>query len=361
MPQPKKKIAVLTSGGDCAGLNAALYAVTQGAIQRGWDVIGIRKGTHGLLEGPPDVIALTGHNMPKRLLREGGTILGTTNKGDPFAYPTENGQKKDFSADIIRHWRSLEADALVAIGGDGSLDIIHKLAKLGNIPVVGIPKTIDNDVAGTELAIGYDTAVAVATEAIDRLIPTAASHDRVMIVEVMGRDAGFIALAAGIAGGADVILIPELPFSIEAIVGHILAIKKTGRNYAIIVVSEAVKAPDGARQKTLAGGQIRYGGIGEYLSSAICEATGAETRVTVLGHTQRGGTPTANDRLLAQSFACHALELIEQKQFDRVVVWQNRKATDLPIDAIVNKPHCVQKDDTYVRTARNLGICLGGE
>jgi 6-phosphofructokinase 1 len=225
---------------------------------------------------------------------------------------------------------------------------------------VGIPKTIDNDIGATENSVGYDTAVMVATEALDRLQPTAASHDRVMILEVMGRDAGHIALAAGIAGGADIILIPEIPYTIELVAQRIDQLRRGGRNFALIMVAEAVPAPAGGSvRQQHAGGTTTYGGIGHILGEVIAELTGAETRVTVLGHVQRGGQPTWSDRLIASAFGVHAVDLIAEGIFDRMVAWQNRRVVDIPLATAIESPRRVEPDGTLMRTARGLGICLG--
>jgi ATP-dependent phosphofructokinase / diphosphate-dependent phosphofructokinase len=249
---------------------------------------------------------------------------------------------------------------LIGIGGDGSLAILRRLAQQGGIPFVGIPKTIDNDVGGTESSIGYHTAVMVATEAIDRLQPTAASHDRVMILEVMGRDSGQIALAAGIAGGADVILIPEVPYDIDVVASHISKLRQGSHSFAIVVVAEAVRDKSGERvQRQHALGQTTYGGIGHVLGDALARMTGAETRVTVLGHVQRGGQPTWDDRLVASAFGVHAVDLVAAGKFDRLVAWQNRRVVDVPLSAAFEQMQLTAADGTLVQTAGGLGICLG--
>ena len=243
-----KTIGVLTSGGDCAGLNAVIRAVVARAVLGyGWRVVGIRHGTEGLSRRPVDATPLDLDCANPAMLRIAGTILGTTNRGDPFAYPMPDGSLKDRSEEKIEGVRLLGLDALIGIGGDGSLAILRRLAQQGSIPFVGIPKTIDNDVGATESSVGYHTAVMVATEAIDRLQPTAASHDRVMILEVMGRDSGQIALAAGIAGGADVILVPEIPYDINVVAAHISKLRHGMHNFAIVVVAEGVPNNAGVR------------------------------------------------------------------------------------------------------------------
>ncbi len=355
-----KTIGVLTSGGDCAGLNAVIRAVvTRAEVGYGWRVLGLRQGTQGLLKRPVDAMALDLSSATASMLRMAGTILGTTNHGDPFAYPMPDGTLKDRSEEVIEGIRLLGLDALIGIGGDGSFAILRRLAQQGGIPFVGIPKTIDNDVGATESSVGYHTAVMVATEAIDRLQPTAASHDRIMILEVMGRDNGQIAMASGIAGGADVILVPEIPYTIDAIAAHIAKLRQRGRNFAIVVVAESVRDITGERvRQQQALGRTTYGGIGHMLGDALAKATSAETRVTVLGHVQRGGQPTHDDRLFASAFGVHAVDLIARGQFDRLVVWQNRRVLDVPLTFAFQQAQ-LAADDTLVKTARGLGICLG--
>lgn len=295
------------------------------------------------------------------ILRMGGTILGTTNEGDPFDFPMPDGTRKDRSDEIIKGYHDLGLDALIAIGGDGSLAILRRLAEKGGLNLVGIPKTIDNDVSFTENSIGYLTAVNVATEALDRLQPTAMSHSRVMVLEVMGRDAGHIALNAGIAGGADVILIPEISYSLERIRSKIDGVRsEQGRNFALVVVAEGVMTESGDPVIIRdADGNQRLGGIGHYLGRRITEETGAQTRVTVLGHTQRGGSPTPQDRLFASAFGVRAVDLVAEGKFDRMVAWSSRDCIDVPLLDVVSRPHPVDPAGPVVRTARGLGICLG--
>ncbi|MDY7012954.1 MAG: ATP-dependent 6-phosphofructokinase [Cyanobacteriota bacterium] len=355
-----KRIGILTSGGDCAGLNSVLRAVVRRAINTyGWEVFGILGATYGLMCRPPKMMELTLHNVDP-LLTMGGTILGTTNKGNPFAFPSEDGTLSDRSSDIVEGYRQLGLDALIGIGGDGSLEILRKIAQKGGINLVGIPKTIDNDVGSTERSIGFDTAVTIATEALDRLHFTAASHNRVMILEVMGRDAGHIALNAGIAGGAHVILIPEIRHSLEQVCRKIEYRQTSGMNYSIAIVSEAVCTETGETVTQNSGdGERRLGGIGQYLAREITQRTKAETRVTVLGHIQRGGIPSPHDRLLASSFGVAAVDLIANQQYDRMVAWQNREVISVPIAEAIKDYRAVDPTDTLVKTARGLGICLG--
>ncbi|MGI0493958.1 ATP-dependent 6-phosphofructokinase [Alkalinema pantanalense CENA528] len=355
-----KRIGILTSGGDCAGLNAVIRAVVYRAIGTyDWEVVGICRATQGLMCSPPEVMDLTIEQVD-RWLTGGGTYLGTTNKGNPFAYPMPDGSVIDRSEEIIENYRSLNLDGLIGIGGDGSIAILRKLLQQGNIPFVAIPKTIDNDVDVTERSIGFDTAVNIATEALDRLQFTAASHSRVMILEVMGRDAGHIAISAGIAGGADVILIPEIPYSINKVCDKIRERQAKGKNYSLIIVSEAVRTETGDTiSSTNALGQCRYGGIGQYLADRISACSGAETRVTVLGHVQRGGTPSPLDRLLASAFGVAAVDLLAEGKFDRMVAWQQRSVIDVPILDGIAHYHAVDPVSTLVKTAKGLGIYLG--
>lgn len=358
-----KKIGILTSGGDCAGLNAIIRAVTLRAIQTyNWEVYGIHQGGHGFMKRPVSALKLDLSFCTSDLLRDGGTVLGTTNKGDPFAYPMEDGTFKDRSAELIEGYRLLKLDALIGIGGDGSQAILRRLAQQGGINLITIPKTIDDDLSHTEHSVGFMTAVDVATEALDRLQPTAASHDRVMILEVMGRDAGHIALAAGIAGGADIILIPEIPYKLETIAHKIKLLQKNGHNFALIIVSEAVGKESGEKATiTDLAGKSRYGGISHYLADCIADLTGAETRFTILGHVQRGGQPVFQDRLLASVFGVHAVDLIANGQFDRMVAWKNRRVVDVPILQAIEGYQAVDVNGDLVKTARGLGICFGDE
>lgn len=355
-----RRIGILTSGGDCAGLNAVIRAVVHSAVNTyGWEVLGIRQATQGLMTRPPEALVLT----PDRLdpyLTAGGTILGTTNKGNPFAFPMPDGTVCDRANEIIEGYHLLGLDALIGIGGDGSLAILRRIAQQGKLNLVGIPKTIDNDVAVTEMSIGFDTAVSVATEALDRLHFTAASHSRVMILEVMGRDAGHIAMCAGIAGGADIILIPEIPYSLDGICQTIQQRQEQGKNYCLIIVAEAVRTESGDSvilAETNEG--CRLGGIGQYLSQQLCSRINAETRVTVLGHTQRGAAPTSVDRLLAAAFGVAAVELIAHEKYDQVVTWQNRKIVSVPIAEAIAQYAAVNPTGTLATTARRMGIFLG--
>lgn len=336
-----KRIGILTSGGDCAGLNAVIRAVTLRAHHgHRWSVVGIRHGTLGLLARPVAAVELDTMRLDAALARQGGTFLGTTNKGNPFAFPMEDGTTRNRSGEMVEGLRLLKLDGLIGVGGDGSLDILRRLFAPSGIPFIGIPKTIDNDVSSTERAIGYSTAVAVATEALDRLQPTGASHDRIMVLEVMGRDAGHIAIAAGIAGGADVVLIPEIEWSLERAAKHIEEIQAEGRRTALVVVAEAAAH-------------------GEELAKQLAARTGAETRATVLGHVQRGAEPTAEDRLLASALGVRAVDLLAEGGRDRMVAWWNRRVIDVPLDKVAGRSRTVDPAGSLVKTARALGICLG--
>ena len=356
-----KKIGILTSGGDCGGLNAAIRSIFYRAKNKyNMDVFGIRDGTAGLMQRPVSAIQLTHKTFGGYLLRQGGTFLGSTNKGNPFKFPTKDGKLVDKSKDIIEGYHQMKLDGLIIIGGDGSMQILKKLAKKGNMKIVAIPKTIDNDVGATESSIGFHTAVDVATQALDNLQSTAASHRRSMILEVMGRDAGHIALNAGIAGGADVILIPEIKYSIDGIIKKLNSMKKHEIPHSLIVVAEAVKTENGKTYEVeFADGQKRLGGIGTYLSEAIMKNTDIECRVTSLGHVQRGAPPTPRDRILASAFGVYAVDLLAQGKFDRMVAWRDRKVIDVPISEGISTYKVVDRTDPLIETALALGVYVG--
>jgi len=350
----EKRIGILTSGGDCAGLNAALRAVVHRAIRGyGWRVFGIRDGSLGLMNRPLGYVEFDLSIASGEMLRQGGTILGTINKGDPFAYPMPDGSKKDRSQDFVEGFRELELDALIVIGGDGSMRILNKLCKMGCVPMVGIPKTIDNDVAHTDYAIGYVTALGVATEAIDRLAPTAASHHRVMILEVMGRDVGHIALSSGIGGGADVVLIPEIPYSLEGIAAKIEEVRNEGRNHALVVVAEGCKTECGKSVSQMqTGGEVRYGGIGQYLAAKLAPMVDAETRVTVLGHVQRGGSPVPSDRILGSRFGVAAMDAVSAGETSVMTALRGEEIVLVPISEVEGRRKDVPAD--LIRAANLL-------
>jgi 6-phosphofructokinase 1 len=356
----RKRIGILTSGGDCAGLNPVIRAVVHRAAGTyGWEVLGIRQATQGLMLNPPQFMDLDVKQV-NSLLTIGGTVLGTTNKGNPFAFPMPDGSIRDRSEEIIAGYHQLGLEAIIGIGGDGSMAILRRLAQQGKLNLVAIPKTIDNDVGVTERSIGFDTAVNIATEALDRLHFTAASHSRVIILEVMGRDAGHIAISAGIAGGADIILIPEIPYKVANICQKIQERQIHGKSYSLMIVAEAVRTEAGEPvMNTNRLGQCRLGGIGQYLADQICDGSGAETRVTVLGHVQRGGMPSPLDRLIGSAFGVAAVDLIAAGKYDQMVSWQNRQVVSVPIAEAIAQYRAVDLDGTLVKTARGLGICLG--
>ena len=354
------RIAITTGGGDAPGLNAVIRGAVLGAVHRGWQCFGIRRGYGGLL-GEDDVIAL-GPREVRGITHLGGTILGTTNRGDPFRWRERNpdGQwtERDRSDELVRSFRARGLDALIAIGGDGSLAIASRLQAMG-IPLVGVPKTIDNDVGGTIATFGFDTAVATATEAIDRLHSTAESHERVMVVEVMGRHAGFIALHAGLAGSADVILIPEIPFDIDKVCEKIADREREGRHFSIVVVAEGA-APRGGAVTLKDPETERLGGIAEQLAREIERRTGKETRSLVLGHLQRGGSPTTFDRLLGLRFGAAAVRLIAEGKWGcMVALTPPHHVAAVPLAQALATPKRVQPDSDVVATARDLGTSFG--
>ena len=361
--QDIKRIGLLTSGGDCAGLNAALRAVVHRADSYGWEVVGISRATQGLMARPPEYVEFdisSTHN----LLRAGGTVLGTTNKGNPFAFPLPDGTTCDRSQEIIDGYHLLGLDAMIGIGGDGSMAILRRLAQQGGLNLVGIPKTIDNDLGCTERSIGFDTAVNIATEALDRLHFTAASHSRVMILEVMGRDAGHIALNAGIAGGADIVLIPEIPYDINKVVSKINKRYFKGRGFANIVIAEGAKPKDGTivsqKSDELGYKNVRLGGVAFELSRQLKEAgCKADIRETVLGHIQRGGTPVAFDRILATLFGVKAFELVLERGFGKMVSYLNNEITSVTLKEATESYNAISKDSFILKAARNIGIALG--
>lgn len=355
-----QRIGIVTGGGDCPGLNAVIRAVVKAASKRGWESYGFLGGYEGMLE-PTKYRDLT-HEDLSSLLTRGGTILGTANRGK-FSAKVGHGQSQRLPQELIdgvkESMRKWNLCGLVSIGGDGSLTIAQQLYE-GGVAVVGVPKTIDNDLEGTVFTFGFDSAVSCATDALDRLHTTAESHNRVMVLEVMGRDAGHIALTAGVAGGADVILIPEIPWGLEAVCAKVEERRRAGRNFSLIVVAESVRAPSGeAMRYKDAHGQSRYGGIGREIAEAVALRTGAESRVTVLGHVQRGGSPVPYDRVLGSAFGVAAVDLAAEGRFDRVVGWRGRKVIDVPIPEACAAFQAVHPDDPLVHTARGLGISFG--
>jgi len=364
-----RRIAVNTGGGDAPGLNAVIRAVVLAAIQRDWEVYGIENGYAGLLEGEEGEVVALNRERVRGITFLGGTILGTTSRGNPFEWPVvEDGEvveRLDRSDEVVEEFRDRGFDCLVAIGGDGSLRLAHRLAQKG-MPVVGVPKTIDNDVAGTDFTFGFHTAVETATEAIDKIHTTAEAHERVMVVEVMGRDAGWIALYSGLAGTADVILIPEIPFRIEAVCEKIRERERRGRDFAVVCVAEGARhvGRDEAVTKEVPSGEItqtRLGGIGQVVAEEIAEHTGKETRSVVLGHLQRGGTPSPYDRLIALRFGAAAVRCIAEGHPGCMVGLQDDGITHMPLEEALEQKKYVDTKGDVVQTARELGIVFGDE
>ncbi len=363
----KTRIGILTGGGDCPGLNAVIRSVVIAAAQRGWATVGILGGFDGLLQ-PVHARELLPEDMDG-LLYLGGTILGTSNRGR-FTAKVGHGAVRQIDPAILAEAKvgfdQLELRALVVVGGDGSLTIGLQCQAAG-IPVVGVPKTIDNDIGGTVVTFGFDTAVSFATDALDRLRSTAQSHQRVMVCEMMGRYAGWIALHSGISGGADVILLPEIPYDIEAVCAKVRAREAAGKHDSLIVVAEGARAKDGdfvttAGAADATGGafrEARLGGVATQVAEQIQALTGKETRICVLGHLQRGGVPTTFDRLICTRFGVSAVRLIAEERYGRMVSLQPPDTTDVAIADAIGKLRTVPLDGDLVRTARALGICLG--
>jgi len=357
-----RRIGVLTGGGDCPGLNAVIRGVTKPAQDYGMTVYGIIDGFEGLVEGR--AIELKNEDV-SGILARGGTILGSSNKADPWHYPVEkDGQIiiTDKSKEVVRNYNAWNLDALIAIGGDGTMHICNKLQQLG-VNVIGVPKTIDNDLDATDLTFGHDSAVFVVSEALDRLHTTASSHHRVIVVEVMGRYAGWIALNGGLAGGADIILIPEFPFSWEKVYDKILKRQLMGKKFSLVCVAEGAKPVDG--EMVIKGSDMKrhdpnqLGGIAEVVARKIEENTGRETRVTVLGHLQRGGSPTPFDRILSTKFGAFAIELAAQKKFGRMVALKGSEVKNVKIEDAITKQKLVQPDTQAVFAAKSVGISFG--
>ena len=355
-----KRIGVLTGGGDAPGLNAVIRAVVKSASFNGIECVGLEDSFDGLIF-PNRSRVLTLKDVTG-ILRIGGTILGTTNRGNPFVYPieTEDGPV-DYSDRCFDNFHKMGLDALIVIGGDGTLTIAHEFHKRG-IPIVGVPKTIDNDIAETTMTFGFDTAVAFATDALDRLHTTAESHHRIMVAEVMGRYAGWIALYAGIGGGADVVLIPEIPFDLDKVVHRILERERYGASFSIVVAAEGAHPVGGERSIVTSGTPDRaerLGGIGEQVSKALEHRTGKESRHVVLGHLQRGGAPLAYDRVLATRFGSFAVECLMRGQSGVMTALHSPDIVAVPLEKIVGQTRNVPVGGDVVRTARNIGICFG--
>ncbi len=359
-----KRIAVLTGGGDAPGLNAVIRAVTKTAINvYGCEVMGILDGYDGFI-ALGGVIPLDLQSV-RGILPRGGTILGTANRGNPFARKVLRAGKEeviDVSEEVVRAISAMHLDAVIVIGGDGTLRVGMELCDKG-VPVIGVPKTIDNDVGGTEVTFGFDTALMIATEALDRLHTTAEAHHRVMVLELMGREAGFIALHSGISGGADVILLPEIPFKYDAILQKIRQRVQAGSKFSLLAVSEGAKPLGGQELVARPGDAVyvpRLGGIGQEVGRYV-EEHGFEARVTVLGHVQRGGSPTAFDRWLATRYGAAAVRTAAAGGFGRMVALRDGKVIDIPLSEALATPKRVDLDGDAVRTARGIGIYFGDE
>lgn len=362
----KKRLLVLTGGGDCPGLNTVIRAVVRSAYcAGGWEVIGSKRAFNGVLEDPQDLVTLDYHSV-SGIHVKGGTILETVNKGDPFAYPIQDASGNwvivDRSDDLIRRLNDLDIDAVVSIGGDGSQKISQKLFEKG-VNIVGVPKTIDNDLFATDLTFGFQTAVEIATEAVDKLVTTAESHNRVMIAEVMGRDAGWICLHTAVAAGAEIALIPEIPYDLDKLVDKIQSRVVNNRGFAIMVVAEGSRPKDGVvvsqKSKEIGYQNVRLGGIGYHLMADLQDRIDIDMRVTVLGHVQRGGIPVAFDRVLATQFGAKAFDLVQSGQFGHMVSYSRFAFTSVPIKEAISYYKFVTDDNYLLQTARNMGMCLG--
>lgn len=368
MPEIRKtvhRIGVLTGGGDCPGLNAVIRVITKAAINKlGIDVLGIEDGFLGLIRNRIRPLHL---DDVSNILTVGGTILGTSNKADPerFVVGTSPDGKPIFenvTSRVIEHVRENHIDLLVCIGGDGTMSGAAGLIDHG-IPCIGVPKTIDNDLMHSEITFGFTTAVQTATEAIDRVHTTASSHHRVMIVELMGRNAGWLTMHAGLAGGADVILIPEIPYDLQSIADCCKTRSKKGKRFTIIAISEGAR-PRGGKQvvdKIVAESRdpVRLGGIGAVMARELAEVSGLETRSVLLGHVQRGGTPVAYDRVLATLFGHKAISMVATHEWNQIVVMKGGQPDMVPIQAVANKQRLMEHDDPLIGMARALGTCLG--
>lgn len=358
-----KRIGVLTGGGDCPGLNAVIRAVTKSAITGyGLEVMGIEDGFLGLIQNRMHPLSTADVS---NILTLGGTILGTSNQANPLRYPVKKGEAVEFADVTDRVLENIahnHLDAIVAIGGDGTMSVSAHMVKHG-VRIVGVPKTIDNDLVGCEQTFGFDTAVTTAAEAIDKIHTTAMSHHRIMCVEVMGRNAGWLALHAGVASGADVILLPEIEYDLEKICQYVEERARRGKRFSIVCVSEGTK-PKGGQQVirqmvATSFDPVRLGGVSTKLSADIEAATGLETRAVILGHVQRGGTPTPFDRVLATNYGFHALELLMSGQAGQLVVWQQGKLAQVPIESVANQQRKVPHDHPLISAARAVGTSFG--
>ena len=355
------KIGILNSGGDCPGLNAVIHGVVGAADQLGWEVIGFRDGFEGLL--PPGDFTVLKPKDTIGILKLGGTILGTTNKGH-FAAKVGQGDIAEVPPEIVAKAKQtmdeLGITALVVVGGDGSLTTGLQLYREG-WPIIGVPKTIDNDLSATAFTFGFDSAVSTVVDALDRLHTTGESHKRIMVLEVMGRHAGWIALWGGIAGGANVVLLPEIPFTFEKITEFINQRDEQGYHSTLVVVAEGAHMPDGhiVTLDANAGGEVRLGGIGEQVAANLQKLTGKDTRACTLGHLQRGGSPTALDRILGMRFGVMAVKLAEERRFGRMVSYQSYHVDSVPIEEAVHQLRLVEPESELVLAAKAVGICLG--
>ena len=364
MAQPIKRIGVLTGGGDCPGLNAVIRAVVKDAIFHGIEVMGIEDGFLGLIRNR---IRKLGWDDVSNILTQGGTILGSSNKANPkhfYVGKDENGEPRfeDVSARCMEHYKEHRLDALVVIGGDGTMSAAAEFVEQG-VNCIGVPKTIDNDLVGTDLTFGFQTAVQIATDALDRVHTTAASHHRAMVVEVMGRNAGWIALHAGVASGSDVILVPEIEFDIDRVCKVCEDRGRKGKSFTIVCCSEGAK-PKGGKQviertDPTSPDPIRYGGISKLVADEIEKQTGIESRYVVLGHVQRGGTPVAADRILATIFGDHAMELLKDGKLNRLVAWQDGGLTDVPLMESAGRQRTIPEGHHLIAAAKSVGTDFG--
>ena len=357
---PVKRIGILTGGGDAPGLNAVIRAVVKSACNAGIECIGLEDSFDGLLE-PGRSRPLTPRDV-RGIMRLGGTILGTVNRGNPVGRSIETSVgTKEYSDRVVEMFHQMALDALVVIGGDGTLAIAHQFCGRG-IPIVGVPKTIDNDIVGTTNCFGFDTAVAFATDAIDRLHTTAEAHRRIMVVEVMGRYAGWIALYAGVAGGADAILIPEIPFELDRVAGRLIERDQWGAHFSIVVVAEGAFPKGGSLallEQAHDGHVERLGGIGAKVCEGLSTLTGKETRSVVLGHLQRGGAPTSFDRVLATRFGAKAVQLIQTGEFGTMVAFDPPDIVARRLEEIVGRTKTVPMDNDLLLAAKALGVTFG--
>ncbi len=358
----KTKIGILTSGGDCPGLNAVIRGVSRAAYRKGWDLIGFRDGFEGMLP-PGDYMALN-RVSTAGIMHLGGTILGTTNRGHFVAKVGEGNVVQVDPAIVAKAKETFDAlglRALIVIGGDGSMTTGQQLQESG-IPVIGVPKTIDNDLEATAMTFGFDSAVACVADALDRLHTTATSHKRVMVLEVMGRHAGWIALHGGLAGGADVILIPEIPYSMDRVIEVVAERDSEGAKSTMIVVAEGASPKDGRQLRhSVASGEYRLGGLGDRIAREIADRTSKETRACILGHLQRGGAPTTLDRILGTRFGVKAVQMVEEEKYGYMVSYQNYLTQEVPIRDAIHRLRLVSPDCQMVQTARAMEISFGDE